>query len=1007
MAKFSTPGVYFTEIDNTIQQEATASLGTGAIVIKSNKGMVNQIVNKKNYSSFVNTYGNPEKLDDYGHFAAENYFENSDSLQVIRATMGDEQYSQIQYPYNDASDKKIDERQGIFEFVENDGENKLKIVEDINASYIANLTANDEWNISPNSPTYNLHLNQTAKTAVIKDIFSNSENVIVFKNKSTGNLDDFETEKGVKVSYRSIVNIDGSVSSDPIDKNDLVFKENSWNNGEIEKTDIKDLDYEIGSGDNTGHKIRFYVEKEHTLNNKKIEVTFFATKNFKENLIINPNDTLKFKDILNIEYFYTKEGIEEDNYININEDIKVVSLFDWNDLTNKSFTIEGKEVDNTLTNASSISFKEYGYNTFQDVLALNSTESISNTYNNKVVTVPPDINVPYIQEATIQVIPFSSFYNDPEREERAKNIIDMYNLGVAEALKDKYYILRYVNVWDGSFANSEYTEKLIVKQSESDFVLNNDLFWVVKELGKDDIITLSTYTASEPKQFISPYIGNEIDPIVAYPSSEVLNIEKYKDGYTTFTETEDDVGIGDVEDYISNRENQLIITALNPGEWGNDIGISIITTECEKIPSLNHQNAFNWKYRYDDEDQIDNFNVNQDDLIWKKVYRINVYVKPKTQTTESAWGTGMDAMLKEPTESFFVSNDPTLKDSEGNSLFAPTVINGLSDYIYISRNSVNEAISSSGNYEQPAQTYSIYPLTGGKNSKKNLIREKTSALKLFDDRQKVSFDVIFNTEAIDSFSGQMFLSHQKRIADIAGNRKDCIAVVQTTSKESRTIKRQISESKMFTFNNPSYVAAYGEYDKYYNSTLASWIYLPKSIAGASAIAFCFKYSYPWKAPAGISNGSINYSRGKLTKLTDDEIGQLYDININTSRAMMGYGEVLWGQKTCLKKESALNRINVRCLLNFLKKELELMFVPFMFQNNTANTRSAAKNSLDAFLSRVKAADGVETFSTSVTQDDLDPRILNINIQIVPAETIEFIDIKISIDRNTGVIVDVG
>lgn len=1006
MAKFSTPGIYFTEIDNTIQQEATASLGTGAIVIKSNKGMVNQIVNKKNYSSFVNTYGNPEKLDDYGHFAAENYFENSDSLQVIRATMGDEQYSQIQYPYNDASDKKIDERQGIFEFVENDGENKLKIVEDINASYIANLKANDEWYSSPNSPTYNLHLNQTAKTAVIKDIFSNSENVIVFKNKSSGNIDDFVTENGVKVSYRSIVNNDGSVGFDPIDKNDLVFKKDSWAKGEIEKKDIKDLDRKIGSGDKTGHKISFYVGKEHTLNNKKIEVTFFATKEFKDSLTSDPNDTLYFNKILDFTKFYKNDDSKESDYINKNEDIKVVSLFDWNDLTNKSFTVEGKEVDKTLTNTSSISFKEYGYNTFQDVLALNSTKSISTEYNNNVVTVSIDNTITtYTQASTIQVIPFSSFYED--KKESATAIIDMYNLGVAEALKDKYYILRYVNVWNGSFANSEYTEKLIVKQSESDFVLNNDLFWVVKELGKDDIITLSTYKASKPKQFITPYISNEIDPIIAYPSSEVLNIEKYKDGYTTFTETEDDVGIGDVEDYISNRENQLIITALNPGEWGNDIGISIITTECEKIPSLNHQNAFNWKYRYDDEDQIDNFNVNQDNLIWKKVYRINVYVKPKTQTTESAWGTGMDALLKEPTESFFVSNDPTLKDSEGNSLFAPTVINGFSDYIYISRNSVNEAISSSGNYEQPAQTYSIYPLTGGKNSKKNLIREKTSALKLFDDRQKVSFDIIFNTEAIDSFSGQMFLSHQKRIADIAGNRKDCIAVVQTTSKESRTIKRQISESKMFTFNNPSYVAAYGEYDKYYNSTLASWIYLPKSIAGASAIAFCFKYSYPWKAPAGISNGSINYSRGKLTKLTDDEIGQLYDININTSRAMMGYGEVLWGQKTCLKKESALNRINVRCLLIFLKKELELMFVPFMFQNNTANTRSAAKNSLDAFLSRVKAAGGVETFSTSVTQDDLDPRILNINIKIVPAETIEFIDIKISIDRNTGVSVDVG
>ena len=64
------------------------------------------------------------------------------------------------------------------------------------------------------------------------------------------------------------------------------------------------------------------------------------------------------------------------------------------------------------------------------------------------------------------------------------------------------------------------------------------------------------------------------------------------------------------------------------------------------------------------------------------------------------------------------------------------------------------------------------------------------------------------------------------------NGKQDIGVVQVTSKSCKTGKQMVSESKMFTFNNASYVAEYGGYDKYYNGDVASWIYLPKSVAGA-------------------------------------------------------------------------------------------------------------------------------------------------------------------------------
>ena len=68
MAKFSTPGVSFNEIDNTVRSNSVPGLGIGAIVLKSNKGPVNQRILTSSYDNFTQIYGEPENLDDFGHF---------------------------------------------------------------------------------------------------------------------------------------------------------------------------------------------------------------------------------------------------------------------------------------------------------------------------------------------------------------------------------------------------------------------------------------------------------------------------------------------------------------------------------------------------------------------------------------------------------------------------------------------------------------------------------------------------------------------------------------------------------------------------------------------------------------------------------------------------------------------------------------------------------------------------------------------------------------------------
>ena len=203
--------------------------------------------------------------------------------------------------------------------------------------------------------------------------------------------------------------------------------------------------------------------------------------------------------------------------------------------------------------------------------------------------------------------------------------------------------------------------------------------------------------------------------------------------------------------------------------------------------------------------------------LWNKVYKINVYVKTKNQQA-SVWGSGLDALIKEPVESFLVSNDPTVKDGNVNSMFAPYVINGQSKYIYVSLSSVLAAKTAIGTYAMPKQTYSIYQLTGGKNSKKNIIAEKTAALELYRDRQKCNLDILFNVEPIDTFqSRQKYAAMQNRIADIAIDRGMDIGFIQVTSKAAKTAYKALSEGKLFTFQNRSYVGCQAGYDRYYAS----------------------------------------------------------------------------------------------------------------------------------------------------------------------------------------------
>ena len=960
---YNVPGVGFTEVDNTVMPNATPGDGIGAIVINANRGYPNQRVLCTSIDKFHEYFGTPDDPNQYGHFAAQVYFEQGGATQLlaVRATQGDEGYAQIQYPYTDSIDKqdlnKIHQR---LDFVDNAMLDNLKIVEAVTSGDISRDLRKQEGfsgaGFSDNEGVFELRAR--SKVGRVKDIFNGAYDygdIYVYRDTEYA-----DNEEG-KAYYDGTGKAMFAVTSAAI----TLTSGDTFN---------QSLTSAYAVGDDAYYETMIAIESSASLSGETLTQKVYAKK-------------IKGETV-DLDYLMSKAQMPQKTDVS-SETVKKLTLVDWDDSLIKSFIVKKSEWKHEEVKA--LQFTEYG--TADSRYLLIKTDGLSVQNCNDAL----DSDLRYVaDEYGVQVADINNVNYAILKYKLAKSEDDEIQIILAVVDKSKY----------GTSSNGV--------SSLGDAALAYDYTWsLFKEVNHKKIAIVPTYGSPVTKSIIKPWqigdVDSDIDPLVAISSTEVFSNPTgiWKDGYTPACETDGEPGNGDIEFYQSNKKDQLVIAAIGPGEFGNDVGISVITPEAAKIPALYGPNAFSWLYRYDDEDKVDadglDYTQNPDNLTWKKVYKINVYVKAKSKTA-AVWGFGLDALSSSPVESWLVSNDPSAKDENGNSLWAPYVINGKSNYIYVSKKSVEAAKDRFGNYSMPEMTWSIYQMTGGTNSKLNNVKEKTKALDLYKNRKKATLDYLFNVEAIDTFSGkQKYMAMQTRIGQIASDRKMDLGIIQCTSKEAKTIRLKVSEGKMFSFGNGSYVAGYDDYDRYFDPFTSTYVMLPKSVAAAVACCFCDTYLQPWMAPAGTTQGRIAYSDRPMTRLDDDEFGQLFDINVNASQFFQGSGECLMGQKTMLKKESALNRIDIRKLCNHIEKHLEGKLTPYLYRKNTSTERSTMKTAVDTFIGRIQSAGGIIWRDVKVIPDEKNTHLVYVKIKFIPAESIERIEVVLDLNRNTGTI----
>ena len=143
--------------------------------------------------------------------------------------------------------------------------------------------------------------------------------------------------------------------------------------------------------------------------------------------------------------------------------------------------------------------------------------------------------------------------------------------------------------------------------------------------------------------------------------------------------------------------------------------------------------------------------------------------------------------------------------------------------------------------------------------------------------------------------------------------------------------------------------------------------------------------------------------GISEKLTSDQRDKLYEVNINPIASFPNEGIVIFGQKTLDATTSALNRINVRRLLIFLKKEISRLANQVLFDQNVPATWGRFQALVRPLLESVKIRFGLQDYKllldeTTTTPDLIDRNIMYAKIFLKPARAIEFIALDFVITR---------
>ncbi len=203
-------------------------------------------------------------------------------------------------------------------------------------------------------------------------------------------------------------------------------------------------------------------------------------------------------------------------------------------------------------------------------------------------------------------------------------------------------------------------------------------------------------------------------------------------------------------------------------------------------------------------------------------------------------------------------------------------------------------------------------------------------------------------------------------------------------------------------------------DSSYGATFYPWVqtrddnsgqlvWIPPTVAMMGVLASSERSAQIWYAPAGFNRGGLSDGAAGIPviniseRLTSKQRDILYEARINPIASFPNTGIVVFGQKTLQERPSALDRINVRRLVIYLKKQISILSTQILFEQNVQATWNRFKGLIEPFLANVKVQFGISDYrlildETTTTPDLVDQNVVYAKIMVKPARAIEYIAI---------------
>lgn len=399
---------------------------------------------------------------------------------------------------------------------------------------------------------------------------------------------------------------------------------------------------------------------------------------------------------------------------------------------------------------------------------------------------------------------------------------------------------------------------------------------------------------------------------------------------------------------VSNEDILFYIYAKDPGEWNDNIAITIENTVASD-------------YTFDI-------------VVWSKDTDGNY-------TEEERWKVSRKYQV----------------DGYGRQQYLEDAINDFSAFIVVYDNT-DEADT-----VLPEEQTTVLDMNGGFNGSAVSDAQINTAWDEFADPEKIDLRMLIN-------AGYTSPTVQTKLKTIAEARKDCLAILDVPYSVLTSVSAIVNWRDSVQNLNSSFIALYAPWAKIYDQWNDKTVEVPVSGYVASQFAYNDYVADPWYAAAGFTRGVLNIL-GLTNVFTKGERDVLYAAQINPLQMFSGEGSAIWGNKTQQVKETALSRVNVRRLLITIEKAVSVAMRSYLFEPNSELTRARIKALLDQYMNLLSARGAFQTEigdkgyrvvcdTTNNTPAIIDANQLNVDIYIKPSRAAEVIQVS-AIITNTG------